>query len=184
MELKFKAGDSVNIPENCTAKIENGIVIFEPDEYIPRVGDCVKLELNDKTILFYCTSSGRGYVNSKTYIFNNKVEVDCEEDGVAYCGWPNMSGYRYSKIDKEYLQSEFQKLGYEYDFETHTAKKIRWKPEVGEKYWVVGASGDVCATTWNNDSCDKKLYDVNNCHKTKSEAESHREWNKSFKFEK
>ena len=39
------------------------------------------------------------------------------------------------KITKDEFQSEFNKLGYEYDFQTHTATKKRWRAKVGEYYW-------------------------------------------------
>lgn len=53
MEIRFNAGDTVTIPENCTAKIENGIVVFEPMEggrWKPRQGQYYFLPFFDKKL--------------------------------------------------------------------------------------------------------------------------------------
>lgn len=39
MEVKFKEGDSVNIPENCVAKIVDNVVVFEPKKVEFKKGD-------------------------------------------------------------------------------------------------------------------------------------------------
>ena len=106
-------------------------------KYIPKVGDCVKLESSSnvlygevKSIMF----NGAMFNRIITYkvIKNGKL---LESDSIHWA--LNVRGCRETKISSEELQEEFNKIGYQYDFETHTASKMRWKPKYGEKYYFV-----------------------------------------------
>lgn len=46
-----------------------------------------------------------------------------------------------------------------------------WKPEHGEKYYMVALNGTVDIYVWSNDRIDQNLYTTGNCFKTKGEAE-------------
>lgn len=56
----------------------------------------------------------------------------------------------------------------------------RWKPEEGERYWVLGSRGDTVNHTWNADQFDIQLYNTGNCFRAKVEAEAAAEKVKEF----
>lgn len=45
----------------------------------------------------------------------------------------------------------------------------RWKPEIGEQYWVV-AFTDTVQSVWRSDVADNSRWRMGNCFKTKEEA--------------
>jgi len=156
-----------NIPEGCKIvtmeQIDNRIITtFEAEEkYIPKVGDCVKRRiasgyvygvLNDKYDLDYCVVSPD---NADYYIENS---------------WACVSLAINTKITPEELQAEFNKLGYEYDFETNTAKKIKWKPKEGEEYYFVEDEGLIISAVWDESHTDISRLKINNCFKTEKDA--------------
>ena len=67
---------------------------------------------------------------------DGKIYID--EDYDIKGGWFKNNSYNtFTKITTEELQAEFNKLGYEYDFETHTAKKMEWKPKCSDIIWYI-----------------------------------------------
>lgn len=65
-------------------------------------------------------------------------------------------------------------------------KPERWKPEMNEHFYVVGTGdgGTVENWIWMNFDCDKALYEMGECFKTKEEAEfetARRKFMKTFK---
>jgi len=177
-----------NIPEGCKTvtmeQIDNRIITtFEAEEkaeekYIPKVGDCVKLKVyEDGTAFFCCISSNGIRVNGSPYIFNNGIFNDATLGG----GWRvNDSNLSFSEITPEELQAEFNKLGYEYDFETNTAKKLRWKPNTGEIYYYVGNHGRILECIFYNNMLDNQRRDFKNFFKTEKEAEKFRDYIKKY----
>lgn len=88
-------------------------------KYIPKVGDCVKIDFESFTGFAHLSKIEKG----KNY-YHAMVDDD---NFLTINDWYD-SNWDYTKITPDELQAEFNKLGYEYNFETHTAKKLRWKP--------------------------------------------------------
>jgi hypothetical protein len=76
-----------------------------------------------------------------------------------------------TKISKEELQSEFNKLGYEYDFKTHTANKKRWRAKLGEYYFGIAEAIELVKYREDNDSFDNKNYKIGNYFQTQAIAQ-------------
>lgn len=170
-----------NIPDGCkfvsVEQVGNQIITtFEPEKYVPKVGDCVKMRYDINNNFVYAEI---------TEIFGNKL--CCEKSWISYIRKVEQeAGYFFDytyieKITTEELQAEFNKLGYQYDFETHEAKKLRWKPEKKERYFCVLANGEIVTYLWENDFDDNEKYDFGNCFKTKEEAEAFRDYIKKYK---
>lgn len=65
-------------------------------------------------------------------------------------------------------------------------KPKRWKPEMNEHFYIVGVGDDeiVEKWIWMNFDCDKALYEMGECFKTKEEAEfeaARRKFMKTFR---
>lgn len=166
------------IPKGCSKvtveQVGNTIVTtFESEKYIPKVGDCVKVNFEDYI----------SFVHVKK-VDDDKVRyyVLLDEDGsrIKTHDWYD-AYYCCEQITTEELQAEFNKLGYEYDFETHTAKKLRFKPEYGEIYYTVLNDCTIDNDIWHNDNIDNSRFKIGNCYRTQEEAEPRRQHYLSFK---
>ena len=171
------------IPKGCTKvtveQIGNTIVTsFESEKYIPKVGDCVKSNYRGFVCIFEVVKKSDNYISTKVTIDNYK-EIESAEDLVQW----NYTDCEttFEKITNEQLQSEFNKLGYEYNFETHEATKIKWKPFKGEEYYCVSTGCKVIPTINDDLSGDREMIKIGNCYRTPEDAEKRRQHYLAFK---
>ena len=166
------------IPKGCSKvtieKIGNTIVTsFESEKYLPKVGDCVKVTIEDDAYAFEV-------VETSTYCICFKICVKISKGYFIENG--NFRNTRnFEQLTPEELQSEFNKLGYEYNFKTHEATKIKWKPKEGEIYYYVSTGCKVIKA--KNDNCygDIELIKIGNCYRTTEDSEKRRQHYLSFK---
>lgn len=166
------------IPEGCKVvtveQIGNQLITsFEPKKYEPKVGDCVKLEYG-KGSYVYCLISE----TCDTRIHSKNTWVD-EYPHESLVKFGDFGASRYSSIEKitpEEFQAEFDKLGYVYDFETHTAHKKRWRAGHGKNYFFVTGAFEIeqfhDIGNWLNDL----HYKAGNYFKNKEDAEPYRDY--------
>lgn len=161
-----------NIPEGCkTVSVEqvgNQIITsFEPEKYVPKKGDLVRVSSPVFRNIFIFECAGRNKsgepLEAGDTIFNGSLE---KKDHVGHC-----IKSTYTKLTPEEFQAEFEKLGYVYDFETHTAHKKRWRAEEGSYYFYVDFEYDVLNSQDSRDSVDNRLFKNGNYFKSKSDAE-------------
>lgn len=72
----------------------------------------------------------------------------------------------------EQFHNILHKAHKEWDAEKKQLVTYRWKPGMGEIYWVVFANSNIVPYKWYNDSIDNNYFDFGNCFKTKEEAEA------------
>ena len=145
-------------------------------KYIPKVGDCVKIY--DKTNVYFGVVSANNVYGCMVEISGNSISNGLL-DYSDYSRFNN--GYSFTKITPEELQAEFNKIGYQYDFETHTASKIRFEPKFRENYYYVDYKFDITEDFWYNCKIDNNRFKIGNCYKTHEEAEPRRQHYLSFK---
>ena len=139
-------------------------------KYVPKVGDCVKLDKGNIILYFFVENETAEYVNSKYMVKGDAIEFDNDYD--KFGGYLKNSYNRiYTKITPKELQSEFNKLGYEYDFKTHTANKKRWRAKLGEYYWGIAEAIEPVRYREDNDSFDNKNYKIGNYFQTEKIAQ-------------
>ena len=159
-----------NIPEGCKVvtveQIGNQLITsFEPEKYKPKVGDCVKTTYTSGNHYFCEVSDVDGY-----RIGNKNVVIIANRVYFGDCG----TYFTYDSIEKitpEEFQAEFEKLGYVYDFETHTASKKRWRAEEGGSCYYVGYDFQAHEMIEVEERETIIAYDVFNYFRTKSDAE-------------
>jgi hypothetical protein len=49
--------------------------------------------------------------------------------------------------------------------------KEYWKPKTGDRYWFI-LENEILSQLWNNDICDKVLFDNGNCFATEIEVKN------------
>ncbi len=112
----------------------NGEVFsFEISEkYVPKVGDCVKIYLNNTKYEYY------GKINQI-----EQKEIWLKSVGKAGILFRNLSlCYDYSyivltQITPEELKAKYAEAGCDWDYESDTVKPIKWKPKDGDEVWVL-----------------------------------------------
>lgn len=139
-------------------------------KYVPKVGDCVKLDKEGVILYFFVENETDQYVNSKYTIKGDIIESDNNYNKLG--GYFKNSYDRiYTKITPEELQSAFNKLGYEYDFQTHTATKKRWRAKLGKYYWGITEDIEPIEYREDNDSFDYRNYKIGNYFQTQEIAQ-------------
>ena len=161
-----------NIHDGCkTVSVEqvgNQIIIsFEPEKYEPKVGDCVKIIYTSGNNYFCEVSGVEGY-----QIRSKKVLITPEgvlfENDTKYFTYDSIE-----KITPEEFQAEFEKWGYVYNFETHTAHKKRWRAEYGETYYFVSGAFEIEDNIESGHSVDAKRHKNGNYFKNEGECQKY-----------
>lgn len=163
-----------NIPEGCKVvtveQIGNQLITsFEPEKYVPKVGDCVKMQY--KTLYFPTFCLIDKFSDGEIFAKNVWINAKKDKNDIKF---ENSNFIFYDSIEKitpEEFQSEFDKLGYVYDFETHTAHKKRWRAEAGDCYFYIDFEYDVLSCRDHRDSVDNCLFKNGNYFQSQSDAE-------------
>lgn len=158
MEIKFKQGDSVIIPEGCKAVINNGMVVFE--RIVPfKTGDIL-------------ISREKGV----TLIFDKMLDADSFID-IYYLG---VLPYRSFVLENFRLATEeekqlfFDKMkekGLRWNAEEKKVEKIKWQPQNGERYFFVNAFCEIGSIACLENYIDELLGKICNQFRTKELAE-------------
>lgn len=158
MEIKFKKGDSVIIPEGCKAVINNGMVVFE--RIVPfKTGDI--LISRDKGV---------------TLIFDKMLDADSFID-IYYLG---VLPYRSFVLENFRLATEeekqlfFDKMkekGLRWNAEEKKVEEIKWQPQNGERYFFVNAFCEIGSIACLENYIDELLGKICNQFRTKELAE-------------
>lgn len=182
MEIKLSAGDKIQVPENCKAKIEDNLIIIEeqkedqkeePVEF--KDGDILHSINHDRFVIFSNyrrdnKSLFDGYFNS-TNSSNTDWFIDC-----------------FRHATEEEKQAFFDKLkeeGLRWNAETKEMERIRVRVKYGDLYLNVSTSCEVIEARECCDSVDNKRWEVGNYYLL-SEREQAEEYAKAVKaiFEK
>ena len=162
MEVKLKAGDSLNIPEGCKAVIKGNVVVFEKEEkedmqdfkdgdVLHSTYDCEVLIFKDYTDSTYFSSH---YNCSRKD--NNMWRVDC---------------FRHAtEEEKQLLFDKMKENGLQWNAEEKRVEKIRWRAENGKEYLCVGSQGNM--VVYKEDGChvDENLYEFGNYFRTSEQT--------------
>ena len=157
MEIKFKKGDSVIIPEGCKAVINNGMVVFE--RIVPfKTGDI--LISRDKGV---------------TLIFDKMLDADSFID-IYYLG---VLPYRCFVLENFRLATEeekqlfFDKMkekGLRWNAEEKKVEEIKWQPQNGEYYFFVNAFCEIGSIRFLENYIDETLEKAYNQFRTEEQA--------------
>ena len=114
----------------------NGEVFsFEVEEkYVPKVGDCVKVECkNPRKTTFYWFKI-KEVVNAMVD-FSLTVEEDLS---ISKNGFFSIDDNRiYNQITPEELKAKYAEAGYDWDYESDTVKPLKWMPKDGDLVWYL-----------------------------------------------
>lgn len=164
-----------NIPDGCKVvtieQIGNQLITsFEPEKYVPKVGDLVKITYDTGKVYFLEVT--RVHFRGQSPIVHSG-EVVIGEDGKIFKAQVVSTFKSIEKLTPEEFQAEFEKLGYVYDFETHTARKKRKRVNDGERYFFSDSSFEVDDNIEDFDEIDNRFYENGNYFETKEECQKY-----------
>lgn len=167
MEVKLKAGDSLNIPEGCKAVIKDGIVVFEKEENKEEFkrGDVIVSKMNE--ILLVDVHS---FENCRLRSF-----VHIRQDGMlsdsSYSLWNENHTWRYAtEEEKQLLFDKMKEQGLKWNAEEKKVEKIRWRAKKGEEYRFMNTDFTTVCTTELGDDVDTNRYDALNYFHTEEQT--------------
>ena len=173
MEIKLQCGDTIAIPDGCKATIKDGSVVIEKEEQKEQ-------EFKDGDVLAYKNSSSNTFpfIYKDTdedgfYIFY--VGVDCSENiqllDDADDRWGNAPLRLATEEEKQLLFDKMKEQGLKWNAEEKRVEKLRWRADVGVKYYFVDSLLDVLYIKECWSSLCNKHYSARNYFRTEEQAE-------------
>ena len=173
MEIKLQCGDTIAIPDGCKATIKDGSVVIEKEEQKEQ-------EFKDGDVLAYKNSSSNTFpfIYKDTdedgfYIFY--VGVDCSENiqllDDADDRWGNAPLRHATEEEKQLLFDKMKEQDLRWNAEEKRVEKLRWRADVGVKYYFVDSLLDVLYIKECWSSLCNKHYSARNYFRTEEQAE-------------
>lgn len=158
MEVKLKAGDSLNIPEGCKAVIDNDKVFFQSENenisgYVPNRGDIVVCSYNvpNSFIRETVTAICKGY-SKKDDRSLYACFVIYEHGGIIKINKSIHAVKEYSEYrseirlanedEKQILFEKMTEQGMRWNEEKKNVERIRWRAKKDRKYYFLTGLGD------------------------------------------
>ena len=174
MIVELQCGDRIAIPEGCKAIVNGNEVVVEKEEK-----EEVQ-EFKDGDILVTATRESRH--NAFIYKGTDKYGFHSYYVGIDLCSqlficehssnrWNNANLDYDTEEEKQLLFDKMKEQGLRWNAEKKKVEKIRWRADVGEKYYFIDSSLDVLhiEECWRN-LCNEH-YSAYNYFRTKEQAE-------------
>lgn len=142
MEVKLKAGDSLNIPEGCKAVIKDNVVVFEKEE---------KEELRE----FKDGDVLHSICDHEVLIFKKNTDSEYFSSHYNYSGKDNnmwlIDAFRHAtEEEKQTLFDKMKEEGLQWNADENRVEKIRWRANMNEYYYFVTPIGTICKSVVKN----------------------------------
>ena len=161
MEVKFNAGDMCVIPDGCKAIVKDGSVVFEEEVQEFENGDVLCSAYNSTMVIFkkmHEDHSNRFYTHYNTSHCSNEK-------------W-NKDTFRHAtEEEKQLLFDKMKEQGLKWNADEKRVEKIRWRADVGVKYYFVDSLLDVLYIKECWSSLCNKHYSARNYFRTEEQAE-------------
>jgi len=176
MQITFKQGDSIIIPEGCTATIKDGIITFSPQqepEQNFKDGDVLIDEVKSsmfphKIIFVYkgkrTSGSYEAYVN-RSLNGNLLFDKSC-------CGRDCCKIRLATEEEKQELFDLMKEKGLYWNAEKKRVEKIRWRANDKRAYYCIREQGDVMVTYEAGFPSDEDKWVFGNYFRTEEQAEA------------
>lgn len=163
MEITLKAGDSLNIPEGCKAIIEDDLItIIEEKQEEFKEGDILH-SINTNRMLIFKKYRENSKLLFSDY-FNNARGSNSDD-------WFTNKFRLATEDEKQALFDKMKAQGLRWNAEEKKVEKIRWRADVGVKYYFVDSLLDVLHIKECWSSLCNKHYSARNYFRTEEQAE-------------
>lgn len=130
MDVKINAVDTIQIPEGCKAVIKDNVVVFEEE----------KEKFKDGDILHATTTDGMTIFRNYSDVYNEEFTCYYNDMNLDNIKW-NSSVFRHATEEEKHKLFEYmKKRGLLWNDEEKQVEQIRWRANVGEKYYFIDSS--------------------------------------------
>lgn len=163
MEVKLKAGDSLNIPEGCKAVIKDNVVVFEREE---KEGE---QEFKDGDVL-------HSVYDHEVLIFKKNTDSEYFSSHYNYSGKDNnmwlIGAFRHATDEeKQLLFDKMEEQGLKWNAEEKRVETIRWRAKGKEIYYYVGCNMEVYTFSPSTSEDEEDDFNSYNYFRIKEHAE-------------
>lgn len=157
MEIRLNAGDKIQVPANCKATIEDGLIIIEEKK------DEQKDEFKDGDIL--------RSVQTGTIVIFKSYEDNLKDSFCSHYNSSNDSNFCWSPVafrktteyEKQKFFDELKAKGLRWNAEAKKMERIRWRVRAHTEYFYINDLGEVdTCEDWGEGSHDDEYYNLGN----------------------
>ena len=178
MQITFKQGDSISIPEGCTAEIKDGVITFSPQQEPKQefkdgdilIDDAKPNDATHKIIMIY-----KGERNSegayKSYILMNLSGLLVQ----GCCCWrcmPRREIRLATEEEKQELFDLMKEKGFRWNAAKKRVEKIRWRANDKRAYYFISEQGDVMVNYEAGFPSDEDKWVFGNYFRIEEQAEA------------
>lgn len=168
MEVKYKSGDTITIPEGCKASIKDGCVVFQKEQSFKDGDILVSVEKNVRRNAFiYKSTDDEGFHSYYIGVDSCGQLSLCEKSTNR---WGNDELSYATEEEKQLLFDKMKEKGLLWNEEEKKVEKIRWIAKDGEEYYYVGNQGILMVDTEDGHITDKNRYEFSNYFHTEKQA--------------
>ena len=161
MEVKLQCGDTIAIPDGCKAIVKDGNVIFEKEKQEFKDGDVLHSVYNSTMLIF----------KEEEKDHRNRFYTHYNTNHRSYEKW-NKDAFRHAtEEEKQLLFDKMKEQGLKWNTEEKKVEKIRWRADVGVKYYFIDSLLDVLHIKECWSSLCNKHYSARNYFRTEEQAE-------------
>ena len=169
MEVKFKRGDRLPLPEGCKAVIEGNVILIQSkgeefkdgDIVVPAKGNCIYPFIY------------RGASDDGTHKFYAGIDIlgDLVIDRIGDCGFGDSELRLATEEEQKLLFMKMKEQGLRWNAEEKKVEEIKWQPQNGERYFFVNAFCGVSNIVCFENHIDEGLEKIYNQFRTEELAE-------------
>lgn len=177
MQITFKQGDTVAIPEGCTAEIKDGIITFSPQQEPEQ-------NFKDGDVLIDDFKIYTKYPHKVIFIYKGKRTLENYDSYVLRslsgslllnsrsCGHDRCKVRLATEEEKQELFDLMKEKGLYWNAEEKRVEKIRWRAEKNETYFT--SCGDLSISAVREDYwwVDNRNYSLCNYFRTGEQAKA------------
>lgn len=161
MKVELQCGDTIAIPDGCKAIVKDGNVIFEKEKQEFKDGDVLHSVYNSTMLIFKEEEKD----HSKRFYTHYNTNHSSNEK------W-NKDAFRHAtEEEKQLLFKKMKEQGLKWNAEEKRVEKLRWRADVGVKYYFVDSLLDVLYIKECWSSLCNKHYSARNYFRTEEQAE-------------
>ena len=162
MKVELQAGDTITIPDGCKAIVKEGSVVFEKEF---EDGDVL---VNNNVIFIYRKQETQ---KATYYVCVYAEEINYGKSTInRYAGYIEEARLA-TEEEKQLLFDKMKAQGLRWNAEEKKVEKIRWRADVGVKYYFVDSLLDVLYIKECWSSLCNKHYSARNYFRTEEQAE-------------
>ena len=170
MQITFKQGDSITIPEGCTAIIKDGIITFqqqEPEQEFKK-GDVIVSEVHEILLV-------------DKHSFDNHILrsfVHIEKDGMSFCKspypfWNEHHTWRLAtEEEKQELFDAMKAADLRWNAAEKRVEKVRWRAEKNETYFTICGDLSISDAKDFDWEIDNRYHNLGNYFRTREQAKA------------